>query len=57
VVRTEPGEYVVDIRRRARPWLGLFASVLASAAMLYGAVANISRRDFKHIGLPLTRQP
>jgi hypothetical protein len=36
---------------------GLFASVLASAAMLYGAVANISRRDFKHIGLPLTRQP
>jgi len=28
------------------PWLGLLAGVLVSAAMLYGAAANISRRDF-----------
>jgi len=28
------------------PWLGLLASVAASAAMLYGAVINIERRDF-----------
>ena len=28
------------------PWLGLFASAAASAAMLYGAVINIARRDF-----------
>jgi hypothetical protein len=28
------------------PWLGLLAIAAASAAMLYGAVANISRRDF-----------
>ncbi len=28
------------------PWPGLAASALVSAAMLYGAVANISRKDF-----------
>lgn len=28
------------------PWLGLLAIAAASGAMLYGAVANISRRDF-----------
>lgn len=28
------------------PWLGLSASAAASAAMLYGAVINIARRDF-----------
>ena len=28
------------------PWLGLLALAAVSAAMLYGAVANISRRDF-----------
>jgi ABC-type transport system involved in multi-copper enzyme maturation permease subunit len=28
------------------PWLGLLASAAASIAMLYGAVANIVRRDF-----------
>ena len=28
------------------PWLGLLASAAASAAMLYGAVVNITRRDF-----------
>ncbi len=28
------------------PWLGLTASAAASAAMLYGAVINIARRDF-----------
>jgi len=28
------------------PWLGLLASTAASAAMLYGAVVNITRRDF-----------
>jgi len=28
------------------PWLGLLAGALVSAAMLYGAAANISRRDF-----------
>lgn len=28
------------------PWMGLLASAAASAAMLYGAVANIARRDF-----------
>jgi hypothetical protein len=28
------------------PWLGLLASAAASAAMLYGAVLNIARRDF-----------
>jgi hypothetical protein len=28
------------------PWLGLVASAAASAAMLYGAVSNIARRDF-----------
>ena len=28
------------------PWLGLAASAAASAAMLYGAVLNIARRDF-----------
>jgi len=28
------------------PWLGLVASAAASAAMLYGAVLNIARRDF-----------
>ena len=28
------------------PWLGLLAIAAASATMLYGAVANISRRDF-----------
>ena len=28
------------------PWIGLLVRALVSAAMLYGAVANISRRDF-----------
>ena len=28
------------------PWLGLIASAAASAAMLYGSVINIARRDF-----------
>lgn len=28
------------------PWLGLLASVAASAAMLYGAAVNTARRDF-----------
>jgi len=28
------------------PWLGLFATVAASAAMLYGAAINLARRDF-----------
>jgi ABC-2 type transport system permease protein len=28
------------------PWLGLLATVAASAAMLYGAAVNIARRDF-----------
>jgi hypothetical protein len=28
------------------PWLGLVVSAAASAAMLYGAVLNIARRDF-----------
>ena len=28
------------------PWPGLMASVAASAAMLYGAAVNITRRDF-----------
>ncbi len=28
------------------PWQGLFASIAASAAMLYGAVRNVARRDF-----------
>ena len=28
------------------PWPGLFVSALVSTAMLYGAVGNISRRDF-----------
>jgi len=33
-------------RGRGVPWLGLIASAAASAAMLYGAVINIARRDF-----------
>jgi ABC-2 type transport system permease protein len=33
-------------RGRGVPWLGLLASAAASAAMLYGAVINIARRDF-----------
>jgi ABC-type transport system involved in multi-copper enzyme maturation permease subunit len=28
------------------PWLGLFATAAASAAMLYGAALNLARRDF-----------
>jgi hypothetical protein len=28
------------------PWPGLLVSAVASAAMIYGAIANISRRDF-----------
>src|SRR5262249_15556635 len=28
------------------PWMGLFGSAAASAAMLYGAATNIARRDF-----------
>ena len=28
------------------PWPGLFVSVALSAAMLYGAVVNLARRDF-----------
>jgi hypothetical protein len=28
------------------PWLGLFASAVASAAMLYVAAQNVARQDF-----------
>ena len=28
------------------PWIGLLASLAASAALLYGAAINIARRDF-----------
>ena len=28
------------------PWPGLLVSALVSAALIYGAIANISRRDF-----------
>jgi hypothetical protein len=28
------------------PWLGLFASAAASAAMLYAAARNLARQDF-----------
>jgi hypothetical protein len=28
------------------PWVGLLIVVTASAAMLYGAVSNVARRDF-----------
>jgi hypothetical protein len=33
-------------RGRGFPWLGLFATAAASAAMLYGAAINLARRDF-----------
>ena len=33
-------------RGGAVPWVGLLASAIASIAMLYGAAANIARRDF-----------
>lgn len=33
-------------RTGALPWTGLFVSAVASAALLYGAVANIANRDF-----------
>jgi hypothetical protein len=33
-------------RGRGLPWLGLFATAAASAAMLYGAAINFARRDF-----------
>lgn len=33
-------------RTGAFPWLGLMVSVMVSSAMLYGAAANIARKDF-----------
>jgi hypothetical protein len=36
----------VYFRGGGLPWLGLFASVAASAAMLYAATRNVARQDF-----------
>jgi len=36
----------VYFRTGELPWLGLFASVALSLAMLYGAVVKTARRDF-----------
>src|SRR5207244_10333268 len=33
-------------RNGGLPWLGLFASAAASAAMLYAAAQNVARQDF-----------
>jgi ABC-2 type transport system permease protein len=44
VFRVMSGE--LYFRTGELPWLGLLASVAASAAMLYGAVVNTARRDF-----------
>jgi hypothetical protein len=44
LVRVMTGEDY--FRGRGFPWLGLFATAAASAAMLYGAAVNFARRDF-----------
>ena len=44
VVRLMSGE--TYFRTGSLPWPGLFASVIVSAALLYGAGRNLERRDF-----------